>query len=96
MRSLIAETEEHLIRTAELLNAVIKDIGAGKFGQAKELTGILSSLEKALQAAFHERMRVEKLRNSTGGAAGAGALDFDAARAEIGRRLARLRDAGDG
>jgi hypothetical protein len=43
-----------------------------------------------------ERARVEKLRKQIAGVVGDHALDFDAARTEIGRRLACLRDAGGG
>jgi hypothetical protein len=45
---------------------------------------------------FEERAKVAKLDKLEAGIAYDYALDLDAARDEIGRRLARLRDAGTG
>ena len=53
-------------------------------------------LKTAFQLVMDERTRVEKLRKQVAGVVGDLRLDFDAARDEIGRRLARLRDAGGG
>ena len=55
---------------------------------------------KDMTAAFHtvmaERTRIDAIRSKTAGVAGEGTLDLDAARSEIGRRLARLRNAAGG
>jgi hypothetical protein len=48
----------------------------------------------ALQMVMDERTRVEKLRKNVAGVVRDYAIDFDAARDEIGRRLACLREAG--
>ena len=53
-------------------------------------------LQTALAVLMDERVRIDSLRNETAGVVGERTLDLDAARAEIGRRLARLRDAGGG
>ncbi|MBK4217839.1 permease [Paracoccus caeni] len=50
----------------------------------------------AISLLFEERNRVEKLRREIAGGVGGGALDLDAARDEIGRRLACLRRAAGG
>jgi hypothetical protein len=53
-------------------------------------------LQAALAVLMDERVKIDRLRNETAGVVGERALDLDAARVEIGRRLARLRDAGGG
>lgn len=67
--------------------------------RAKLALQAVRDLRMAYQIAMEERARVDKLRRQGAGQAGTGAagpLHFDAARDEIGRRLARLRDAGPG
>ncbi len=93
---ILAVTEQHLTRSLEDLNRVINQIKAGDTSHAKEVGGIVTLLGKALQSALDERVRVEKLRRQDAGIVADYALDFDAARDEIGRRLARLRVAGGG
>lgn len=93
---LVSVTEEHLLRSVEELNGIIKAIKAGDISRSKEVTAIISLLGKALQSALDERTRVEKLRRHEAGVVNDYAIDFDAARDEIGRRLARLRATGSG
>ncbi|RSK33530.1 hypothetical protein EJA01_09565 [Rhodovulum iodosum] len=90
---MLEEAEAHYRRTIHALDAIIGEIEAGHSQRAKALKGALSDLGKAAQTAFDERERVEKrLRTETGGECGY-ALDLAEARAEIGRRLDRLRAA---
>lgn len=91
---LLAETEGLFRETAEELVRAVRSIKAGAFGDAKAATQAVKDLKTAFEMVMDERTRVEKLRRQVTGAVGAQALDFDAARDEIGRRLARLRDAG--
>ncbi|MDJ0627307.1 MAG: hypothetical protein QNJ44_03525 [Rhodobacter sp.] len=56
----------------------------------------VKELSEAWKIAVMERNRVAEERKKARGVAGNFAIDFDAARAEIGSRLARLRAAGDG
>ncbi len=93
---LVSETEEYFLDAARQLAQSIREINAGKLGDAKAIQQVLKDLRVAYVHAVDERARVEKLRKQGAGIAYDYALDFDAARAEIGRRLARLRDAGDG
>ncbi|TRW96862.1 permease [Paracoccus sp. M683] len=51
-------------------------------------------VREALDHLKQERMKVDKLRKDIAGGVGGGCLDLDAARDEIGRRLACLRRAG--
>ena len=60
-------------------------------------TGVVKDV-RALGAAFQMALQMEDKAREAGsrrhGGRGAGELDLDAARAEVGRRLARLRAAG--
>ena len=66
-------------------------------GLSKDLGEEFRALRKAVEIAYHERAQLQKLRAQAGlDVAGGGTLDLDAARAEIGRRLDRLRATGPG
>ncbi|MBC7139048.1 MAG: hypothetical protein H5U17_09930 [Defluviimonas sp.] len=91
---LLAETLEHFDDAARSLAGVIREIKIGNYQKAKEAAVSVRDLKSAFQLAMEERTRVEKLGRQSAGIVHDYALDFDAARAEIGRRLARLRDAG--
>lgn len=78
----------------EDLEQAMSNIRQGDLTEAKAARQAVRDLRAALQAALEERNRVEKLRREAAGVVDGYALDFDAARTEIGRRLARLRDAG--
>ncbi|MDJ0827681.1 MAG: hypothetical protein QNJ16_19500 [Rhodobacter sp.] len=56
----------------------------------------VKELSDGWKMASMERNRVAEERKTQRGIVGDYAIDFDAARAEIGRRLDRLRAAGDG
>lgn len=90
---LLAITEDWLTEAAETLARTVQAIRAGNFAQAKDAQDCVKGLKQAVQMALEERNRVEKLRKTIAGAVGDGCLDLDAARVEIGSRLARLRDA---
>ncbi len=62
----------------------------------KEAVRLARDLRAATQLMLEERNRVDKLRKEIGGVGAGGALDLDAARSEIGRRLACLRRAAGG
>jgi hypothetical protein len=95
LSALSLEATEELYRGAvEELTAALKDIRQGDLAEAKTARQAVRELRAALSTALEERNRVEKLRREAAGVVRDHALDFDAARIEIGRRLARLRDAG--
>ncbi|TJZ94040.1 permease [Paracoccus gahaiensis] len=54
------------------------------------------TVREAVQLLMAERIKVDKLRKDIAGGVGGGSLDLDAARDEIGRRLACLRRASGG
>ena len=91
---MLAITEEWLREAAETLATTVQAIKAGEFGKIKDSADCIKGLKVAVHLAIEEGNRVEKLRKQIAGPEGAGGFDLDAARDEIGRRLARLRDTG--
>ncbi len=93
---LLAETEELYREAAEDLVRARRKLSEGRTEEVKAAVQAVKDLKAALQLVMDERARIEKLRRTAGGIVHDYALDFDAARVEIGRRLARLRSAGSG
>jgi HEPN domain-containing protein len=93
---LLAETEDLYRQAAEDLARARRGLRQGKLDEAKLALQAVKDLKLAFQIVMDERTRVEKLRRQVAGVAHDHVLDFDAARVEIGRRLACLRDAGGG
>ncbi len=91
---LLAITETWLRDAAVQLAVTVETIKAGDMSRAKEAVDCIKGLKSAVQMALDEGNRVEKLRKQVAGGAASATLDLDAARDEIGRRLACLRDAG--
>ena len=82
---------------AEELYRVMTAIRAGQMTEVKAAMTAVRELRAAALLVLEERGKVDKLRKQIAGQVGAGGgLDLDGARAEIGRRLACLRDAGGG
>ncbi|WP_235842583.1 hypothetical protein [Cereibacter sphaeroides] len=93
---LLAETEKLYREAAEDLVRARRKLSEGRAEEVRAAVQAVKDLKAALQLVMDERARVEKLRRTAGGIVHDYALDIDAARREIGRRLARLRDAGQG
>jgi hypothetical protein len=93
---LLATVEGFWTESAEDLTRAIRQARRGKLDEAKLAVAAVKDLKAAFQLVMEERTRVEKLRKQAAGTVGTGTLDLSAARDEIGRRLARLRDAGGG
>lgn len=91
---MLAITEIWLREAAESLAVTVQSIKSGEFGKVKDAVDCIKGLKTAVHLAIEEGNRVEKLRKQVAGSVGTGEIDLDAARDEIGRRLARLRDAG--
>jgi hypothetical protein len=93
---ILAATEQLYRDTAAELIRARDKIRDGELDEVKTAVQAVKDLKTAFQMVMDERTRVEKLRKQVAGVVHDYALDFDAARDEIGRRLARLRDAGSG
>lgn len=93
----LADFTESLFRTyAVQIARILQKIERGDFDEVKLLPGQIKQLREVYQLVQEERGRVEKLRKLVAGYVGAGELDFQSARDEVGRRLARLRDGEPG
>ena len=92
----VMEVRELFDEAKEALNAALRRFRAGELGEAREVARQIGEVRAAYKMALDERIRVAKLRKDEAGVVYDYALDFDAARDEICRRLACLRDAGDG
>lgn len=92
----VVEVGELINEAKEALNAALRRFRAGELGEAREIAKQIGEVRSAYKTALEERIRVAKLRKDEAGVVYDYALDFDAARDEICRRLACLRDAGDG
>ncbi len=91
----VAATAAVLEETAQAIREILDDIRAGDFGRIAELKKEQTLLRGAFVTAVTERQNVRKFGFSEAAAASPSELDLAAARAEVGRRLARLRAAGD-
>ncbi|WP_265500830.1 permease [Paracoccus beibuensis] len=78
---------------AELEAVKAAEIDPAKLKKAMETA---KTVREAVQLLMAERSKVDKLRKDIAGGVGGGSLDLDAARDEVGRRLACLRRAGGG
>jgi hypothetical protein len=93
----LAEVTESLFReAAEELGRCLQKIRSGKLEEVKATPALTRNVKDAFELVQEERGRFDKLRKQVAGTVGTRALDFHAARDEIGRRLACLRDAGPG
>lgn len=96
----LLQASEDLYRDiAQELAQATQRLREGELGEIRAAVRAVKDLREAFQIVMDERTRVDKLRKQVAGGAAGGAaaeLDFAAARAEIGRRLACLRDAGGG
>lgn len=77
------------------LERTIEALRAGEFAEVRAAQTAIRDLRATAVQVLEERGKVDKLRKQIAGHVGAGgALDLESARAEIGRRLACLRNAG--
>ena len=78
------------------LGRLLGKVREGSIVDAAKVPATLKELRQIALKIADERERFEQCRKQAAGSVGAAGLDFHAARDEIGRRLARLRDAGAG
>lgn len=91
----LADAEAEYREALEEFRAMRREIGSGQRLPETELRKAASGLRAAIQTVLAERKRIEELRRKELGIVHGYAIDFDAARREIVRRLDRLRAAVD-
>ncbi len=105
--ALVGTTGRMFERAAARMAAAIEQLETGSPAEVRAAQRAIRELRMALWMLVDERTRLDRLRNRVAGLVGEGdgggrgggggrQLDLDAARDEIGRRLAGLRAAGDG
>lgn len=92
---LLATANHIYTEAAEALGKAIREVAIPDAGDTKAVLLAVREMKQAFHTLMEERTKVEKLRKQLDGVVGNHALDLDAARDEIGRRLACLRDAGN-
>jgi len=92
----ISEAWELYDTAAKIMRLLLSEMKQEPKETARELALYTKDVREALKLVISERAAVDKLRKDFGGVDGDHGFDFDAARDEIGRRLACLRDAGGG
>jgi len=88
--NLVGVAERQLESALRELDRVLKDIDARVTGAEAKARAAAGDVRKAIQTLFDERKRIGQLDGTDG--TGAGELDLERARAEIGRRLSLLRE----
>lgn len=96
-RTPVVDISEGLFHAfADDLEQARQRVLAGDFDRVKDSGRLARDLRDAAALVLEERSRLDKLRKDAAGGVGGAVLDLDAARDEIGRRLACLRRAGGG
>lgn len=89
----LSRSREHFQNAIDVFQKMTRDVARGNPGTEAENNKIIRALGTATQLLLNEKQRVEAHINKQAGVVGGYALDLDAARDEILRRLARIRDA---
>jgi hypothetical protein len=90
----LAEAKRMLDAVIRALGRKVKSLEADEAVKVAEALALTQELRRWALVAFEEREKVEKRMKDRGGIVHDHSIDFDEARAQIGRRLARLRAAG--
>lgn len=87
----VALAEKNFNRVLYALDALADELHGREDSAVTKAAKLASEARGAIQTIFNERQRIAKLEDDKHGAHGT-ELDLDAARLEIGRRLALLRE----
>lgn len=94
-KAILSAAVEEYERSVSDLRRLIAGIEQGQFPSGRDASEVLRQLRVITRLAIQERDRLEERRKKESGGPAGYALDLGAARDEVGRRLARLRAAGD-
>ncbi len=87
----VALAEKNFTRVLNALDALADELHGREDSAVAKAAKLAGEARGAIQTIFNERQRIAKLDDDKSGAHGA-ELDLDAARLEVGRRLALLRE----
>ena len=93
--AMVADAFEKFERASRALNEMIRKLEDGDFSEAGEAKKIVAALDAASDIALKARFKLDERNKQRAGIAHDFAIDFEAAKSEIGRRLACLRRSGD-
>lgn len=85
---IFADAIERFERASDALNEMIKKIEAGDFSEIADAKKIVAALDTASDMSLKARLKLDERDKKRAGVAHDFAIDFDAARTEVGRRLA--------
>ena len=91
----LAQAERHFHQAISLFQQMTQRVESGETVPQIEAQRASRALHAAAQTLFTLRQRMENERKKQTGIVNSYALDLDAARRDVERRLARLRDARD-
>lgn len=91
--ALILALRDRFERATGAFNEMIQKLEAGDLSDAKDAKRIAAALENAGDLVLKVRLKLDEQERKRKGIAYEYAIDFNAARSEIGRRLACLCDA---
>ena len=83
--------ERHFLRALAALDEALLRLKDGEKDGAQNVAKTTKEARMAMQSVIEERKRVDQVRKHATGTCAEGELDLDAARDEIGRRLAVLQ-----
>lgn len=84
---------EHLGRAIGVFQNMTRQVEQGNFGPESENCKTIRGLTSATQTLYNEKQKIETCLRKQAGIAGGYGIDLDAARREVGRRMALLRTA---
>lgn len=92
---LVSEAQKNFARASRTLDKLLDQLEGEQFDEVSNTRALIRDLKEAIKPALAERERLESAARKEAGVGEAGyAIDFSAARLEIGRRLACLEAAG--
>ncbi len=90
----LAGVRKHFERAVSAFGEMIEKLEQGDFAEVNDARRIVQALEKANELALGAKQKADERDKKQRGIAHDYALDFAAARSEVGRRLACLRTGG--
>lgn len=92
----LSRARQHLRRAIGVFQDMTREVELGNIRPEAETAKMIRALSNATQTLYNEKQKIDGSLKKQSGIAYQYAIDFDAARREIRRRMALLRGAGSG